>query len=101
MLRRKRYDLEMHDEAGVSLLMMAAARGYDDVLELLVINGANFNARSKNGISALMLACENVRSIEYLFILKCIEIFHKIWISVHEIWDSPFNSKRHAIPLTP
>ena len=32
--------------------------GYDDILELLILNGANVNVRQKNGCTALMLACE-------------------------------------------
>ena len=32
--------------------------GYDDILELLILNGANINVRQKNGCTALMLASE-------------------------------------------
>ena len=34
--------------------------GFDDLLELLVRHGANLNATTKKGMTALMLACERV-----------------------------------------
>ena len=34
--------------------------GFDDILEYLVVKGANVNGELKNGTTALMLACEQV-----------------------------------------
>ena len=41
--------------------MNALYTGYDDMMELLVLHGANINAQQKNGTTALMLAAEQVR----------------------------------------
>lgn len=54
------YDLEQSDPSGTTLLMAAALAGFDEIVELLVIHGANINARHKSGNSALMLASDKV-----------------------------------------
>ena len=51
-----------------TLLMICSKKGYFDIAKLLVENGANINARSKTGITALMFACaeKQVRIAKYL-----------------------------------
>ena len=45
--------------------------GFDDVLELLVIHGADINAVQKNGTTPLMHACEQVGStVELVFFTR-------------------------------
>ena len=45
----------------MSLMMLAAAGGHDDILRLLIKKGVKVNGRQKNGSTALMHAAEKVR----------------------------------------
>ena len=45
----------------MSLSMLAAAGGQDDILRLLIKKGVRVNGRQKNGTTALMHAAEKVR----------------------------------------
>lgn len=47
----------------MSLSMLAAAGGQDDILRLLIKKGARVNGRQKNGTTALMHAAEKVMLI--------------------------------------
>lgn len=44
----------------MSLMMLAAAGGHDDILRLLIKKGVKVNGRQKNGSTALMHAAEKV-----------------------------------------
>lgn len=44
----------------MSLSMLAAAGGQDDILRLLIKKGVRVNGRQKNGTTALMHAAEKV-----------------------------------------
>uniref|UniRef100_A0AAZ3NU09 Chromo domain-containing protein n=1 Tax=Oncorhynchus tshawytscha TaxID=74940 RepID=A0AAZ3NU09_ONCTS len=46
------------DSSGMSLSMLAAAGGQDDILRLLIKKGVKVNGRQKNGTTALMHAAE-------------------------------------------
>lgn len=48
------------DVSGMSLSMLAAAGGQDDILRLLIKKGVRVNGRQKNGTTALMHAAEKV-----------------------------------------
>ncbi|XP_041662536.1 M-phase phosphoprotein 8 isoform X5 [Cheilinus undulatus] len=52
------YNLDQEDVSGMSLTMLAAAGGQDDILRLLIKKGAKVNGRQKNGTTALMHAAE-------------------------------------------
>ncbi|XP_048833742.1 M-phase phosphoprotein 8 isoform X4 [Brienomyrus brachyistius] len=52
------YNLDQEDSSGMSLAMLAAAGGQDDILRLLIKKGARVNGRQKNGSTALMHAAE-------------------------------------------
>ena len=56
------------EESKFTLLMICAKKGYFDIAKLLVEEGANLNARSRTGITALMFACaeKQVKIAEYL-----------------------------------
>lgn len=51
----------LQDVSGMSLSMLAAAGGHDDILRLLIRKGVRVNSRQKNGTTALMHAAEKVR----------------------------------------
>ncbi|KAM4608787.1 M-phase phosphoprotein 8 isoform 2-T2 [Polymixia lowei] len=52
------YNLDQEDSIGMSLSMLAAASGQDDILRLLIKKGVRVNGRQKNGTTALMHAAE-------------------------------------------
>ncbi|XP_006219179.1 M-phase phosphoprotein 8 isoform X2 [Vicugna pacos] len=52
------YDLEQEDSSGMTLVMLAAAGGQDDLLRLLLRKGAKVNGRQRNGTTALIHAAE-------------------------------------------
>ncbi|XP_066497221.1 M-phase phosphoprotein 8 isoform X2 [Hoplias malabaricus] len=52
------YNLDQEDSSGMSLSMLAAASGQDDILRLLIKKGVKVNGRQKNGTTALMHAAE-------------------------------------------
>ncbi|XP_027444139.1 M-phase phosphoprotein 8 isoform X5 [Zalophus californianus] len=52
------YNLDQEDSSGMTLVMLAAAGGQDDLLRLLIRKGAKVNGRQKNGTTALIHAAE-------------------------------------------
>ncbi|KAM9022074.1 M-phase phosphoprotein 8 isoform 4-T4 [Ara ararauna] len=52
------YNLDQEDPSGMTLVMLAAAGGHDDLLRLLIRKGAKVNGRQKNGTTALIHAAE-------------------------------------------
>ncbi|XP_066562572.1 M-phase phosphoprotein 8 isoform X2 [Amia ocellicauda] len=52
------YNLDQEDSSGMSLAMLAAAGGQDDILRLLIKKGVKVNARQKAGNTALMHAAD-------------------------------------------
>nr|XP_009941528.1 PREDICTED: M-phase phosphoprotein 8 [Opisthocomus hoazin] len=52
------YNLDEEDSNGMTLLMLAAAGGHDDLLRVLIRKGAKVNGRQKNGTTALIYAAE-------------------------------------------
>uniref|UniRef100_A0A671UFW7 M-phase phosphoprotein 8 n=1 Tax=Sparus aurata TaxID=8175 RepID=A0A671UFW7_SPAAU len=52
------YNLDQEDASGMSLSMLAAAGGQDDILRLLIKKGVRVNGRQKNGTTALMHAAD-------------------------------------------
>ncbi|XP_059759210.1 M-phase phosphoprotein 8 isoform X5 [Balaenoptera ricei] len=52
------YNLDQEDSSGMTLVMLAAAGGQDDLLRLLLRKGAKVNGRQKNGTTALIHAAE-------------------------------------------
>ncbi|KAM3862188.1 M-phase phosphoprotein 8 [Diretmus argenteus] len=55
---KEEYNLDQEDSSGMSLSMLAAAGGQDDILRLLIKKGVRVNGRQKNGTTALMHAAE-------------------------------------------
>uniref|UniRef100_H3DE10 M-phase phosphoprotein 8 n=1 Tax=Tetraodon nigroviridis TaxID=99883 RepID=H3DE10_TETNG len=55
---KEEYNLDQEDVSGMSLSMLAAAGGHDDILRLLIRKGVRVNNRQKNGTTALMHAAE-------------------------------------------
>ncbi|KAL0585725.1 M-phase phosphoprotein 8, partial [Plecturocebus cupreus] len=54
------YNLDQEDSSGMTLVMLAAAGGQDDLLRLLITKGAKVNGQQKNGTTALIHATEKV-----------------------------------------
>ncbi|KAK2498077.1 hypothetical protein MC885_016952 [Smutsia gigantea] len=54
------YNLDQEDSSGMTLVMLAAAGGQDDLLRLLIRKGAKVNGRQRNGTTALIHAAEKV-----------------------------------------
>ncbi|KAM8803158.1 M-phase phosphoprotein 8 isoform 2-T2 [Rhynchonycteris naso] len=52
------YNLDQEDSSGMTLVMLAAAGGQDDLLRLLIRKGARVNRRQRNGTTALIHAAE-------------------------------------------
>ncbi|XP_028903654.1 M-phase phosphoprotein 8 [Ornithorhynchus anatinus] len=52
------YNLDQEDSSGMTLVMLAAAGGQDDLLRLLIKKGAKVNSRQRNGTTALIHAAE-------------------------------------------
>nr|XP_028582102.1 M-phase phosphoprotein 8 isoform X1 [Podarcis muralis] len=52
------YNLDQEDASGMTLVMLAAAGGHDDIIRLLIRKGAKVNCKQKNGTTALILAAE-------------------------------------------
>ncbi|XP_056348698.1 M-phase phosphoprotein 8 [Oenanthe melanoleuca] len=52
------YNLDQEDASGMTLVMLAAAGGHDDLLRVLIRKGAKVNGRQKNGTTALIHAAE-------------------------------------------
>ncbi|NXX90912.1 MPP8 phase, partial [Centropus bengalensis] len=52
------YNLDEEDSSGMTLVMLAAAGGHDDLLRVLIRKGAKVNSRQKNGTTALIHAAE-------------------------------------------
>uniref|UniRef100_A0A8D0CA49 M-phase phosphoprotein 8 n=1 Tax=Salvator merianae TaxID=96440 RepID=A0A8D0CA49_SALMN len=55
---KEEYNLDQEDSSGMTLVMLAAAGGHDDILRLLIRKGAKVNFRQKNGTTALIHAAE-------------------------------------------
>ncbi|KAM9803353.1 M-phase phosphoprotein 8 isoform 3-T3 [Syngnathus typhle] len=55
---KEEYNLDQEDVSGMSLSMLAAAGGQDDILRLLIRKGVRVNGRQHNGTTALMHAAE-------------------------------------------
>ncbi|XP_075582118.1 M-phase phosphoprotein 8 isoform X2 [Pelecanus crispus] len=54
----EKYNLDQEDSSGMTLVMLAAAGGHDDLLRVLIRKGAKVNGRQKNGTTALIQAAE-------------------------------------------
>lgn len=53
----------------MTLVMLAAAGGHDDLLRVLIRKGAKVNGRQKNGTTALILAAEKVGLVIVVFMV--------------------------------
>lgn len=59
----------LQDSSGMTLVMLAAAGGHDDLLRVLIRKGAKVNGRQKNGTTALIHAAEKVGSVTVIFVV--------------------------------
>lgn len=53
----------------MTLVMLAAAGGHDDLLRVLIRKGAKVNGRQKNGTTALIHAAEKVGLVIVLLVV--------------------------------
>jgi ankyrin repeat protein len=63
-------DVNSSDERGNTALMVAAASGLDNIVELFIRSGADVNAINFDGKTALHMALENKQSLVVSFILS-------------------------------
>ncbi|PKU38637.1 m-phase phosphoprotein 8 [Limosa lapponica baueri] len=63
------YNLDQEDSSGMTLVMLAAAGGHDDLLRVLIRKGAKVNGRQKNGTTALIHAAEKVCLVIVVFVV--------------------------------
>ncbi|KAL8620928.1 hypothetical protein ACOMHN_044075 [Nucella lapillus] len=68
-LGAKRYDVDLPDNKGYTLLMNAVLKGYDDLSIHLLTHGANAEVQVK-GVTALMLAVEHAESCTVYMLLE-------------------------------
>lgn len=61
----------------MSLSMLAAAGGQDDILRLLIKKGVKVNGRQKNGTTALMHAAEKVIIASLLKLFCSFSLYHR------------------------
>ena len=63
---------QFFDEEGLSLpLTRAAWKGHDDIIDILIIFGADVNKKVKNGYTAIFFACERGRTSTLERLLEC------------------------------
>jgi hypothetical protein len=55
--------LDATDQAGNTLLHLAAPKGYDSVIELLIAHGVDLNARNKRDATALGATTARLRAV--------------------------------------
>lgn len=70
-------DLEWPSNSGTTLLMRAAVMGHHAISELLIMNGADLNAKHSSGVTALISAATNVRRVDT--VIYRIISFHLIY----------------------
>ena len=58
--------------SGMTLLMLASAACQDNIVELLLRRQADVNAVQKNGMTALMHACEQASVLLYKNVFLCV-----------------------------
>jgi len=60
LLNQSKIDVNVRDISGITALMCASARGYDEIVKMLINHGADVNNRDiQQQFSALMCAAEN------------------------------------------
>lgn len=69
----------------MTLVMLAAAGGHDDLLRVLIRKGAKVNGRQKNGTTALIHAAEKVG----LVIVVLVVLGSFTYISISYLWMMP------------
>ncbi|XP_060697973.1 fibronectin type 3 and ankyrin repeat domains protein 1 isoform X1 [Hemiscyllium ocellatum] len=69
--------VDVLDEGGFSPLMLAAQKGYQRIVEILIKSGADVNQKNGSGKDSLMLAC----FAGHLDVAKCLRRFGATWES--------------------
>lgn len=70
----------------MTLVMLAAAGGHDDLLRVLIRKGAKVNGRQKNGTTALILAAEKVGLVIVVFMVLGSSIYVSKWYTFFFPW---------------